>query len=41
MSWDALQLGLPQNAVTDDRLEYEGKAQLYMDQAENENLNIM
>jgi len=39
-SWDALQIGLPQVVVTGAQLEDVGKAELDIDQAEDENMDI-
>jgi len=39
-SWDALQIGLPQAVVTGAQLEDTGKAELDIDQAEDENMDI-
>jgi len=39
-SWDALQIGLPQVVVTGAQLEDTGKAELDIDQAEDENMDI-
>jgi len=39
-SWDALQIGLPRIVVTGDQLEDAGKAELDIDQAEDENMDI-
>jgi len=40
MSWDALQIGLPQIVVTGSQLEDAGKDELDMEQAEDENMDI-
>jgi len=39
-SWDALQIGLPQVVVTGVQLEDTGKAELDIDQAEDDNMDI-
>jgi hypothetical protein len=39
-SWDALQIKLPQVAVTGAQLEDAGKAELDIDQAEDDNMDI-
>jgi hypothetical protein len=39
-SWEALQIGLPQVVVTGAQFEDTGKAELDIDQAEDENMDI-